>query len=99
MNSHSPANFNLACVVHRHALERPEATAVACQGRSLSYGALAERAARIALVLTGSPHEASGTYKPRVGILASRGVDACVALLGACWAGTTYIPIALKQPE
>lgn len=99
MNSHSPANFNLACVVHRHALERPDATAVACQGRSLSYGALAERAARIASVLTGSPHEASGTYKPRVGILASRGVDACVALLGACWAGGTYIPIALKQPE
>lgn len=36
---------------------------------------------------------------PCVGILASRGIDACVALLGACWAGATYVPISLKQPE
>ncbi|MBL0353655.1 MAG: hypothetical protein IPP03_13750 [Dechloromonas sp.] len=34
-----------------------------------------------------------------MGILASRGVDACVALLGSCWAGATYVPIGLKQPE
>ena len=26
-------------------------------------------------------------------------MDACVALLGACWAGATYVPIGLKQPE
>jgi len=36
---------------------------------------------------------------PRVGIFASRGIDACIAVLGACWAGATYVPIGLKQPE
>lgn len=94
------SNYNLACPVHRHALAQPEATAVACQGRALSYGALAEQAARLASMLTGSSHWPQGGARvPRVGVLASRGVDACVALLGACWAGATYIPIALKQPQ
>jgi amino acid adenylation domain-containing protein len=93
-------NYNLACPIWRHALERPEATAVVCRGRSLTYGELAERAARLASVLTGSAAwQQPRTPIPRVGILASRGVDACVALLGACWAGATYVPIALKQPQ
>lgn len=93
-------NYNLACLIRRHSLGRPEATAVVCQGRSLTYGELAERAARLASVLTGSPRwQCSSAQVPRIGILASRGVDACVGLLGACWAGAAYIPIALKQPE
>ena len=100
LKSNSLENYNLACLIRRHSIERPEATSVACQGRSLTYGELAERAARLASVLTGSPHwHCSSGQVPRVGILASRGIDACVGLLGACWAGATYIPIALKQPE
>ena len=94
------ANYNLACAVYRHSLLTPDAPAVVCQGRTLSYGELAERAARIAACLT---HSAGWSVRdgklPRVGILASRGVDACVAMLGACWAGATYVPIGLKLPE
>jgi D-alanine--poly(phosphoribitol) ligase subunit 1 len=93
-------NFNLACAIHRHFQATPEAPAVVCQGQSLTYRELAERSARLAARLVHSPDwERKAGHAPRVGILASRGIDACVALLGACWAGATYVPIGLKQPE
>lgn len=93
-------NFNLASAVHRHGLARPDSPAVASRGRTLSYGELAGLASRLAACLTSSRawKERDG-QPPRVGILASRSVDACVAMLGACWAGATYVPIGLKQPE
>ena len=93
-------NHNLACAIHRHSLSSPESTAVVSQGRSLSYRELAERAASLACCLTNNPAwpRQEGQI-PRVGLLASRGVDACVALIGACWSGATYVPISLKQPE
>ena len=93
-------NFNLACAIYQHSLASPDATAVVCQGRTLSYGELAERAARLAARLQQSPDwpRVKGRI-PRVGLLASRGVDACIALIGACWAGATYVPISMKQPE
>lgn len=95
-----PNNYNLACAIYRHHLDTPDAVAVACQGRSLNYGELAERASRLASSLVRHPDwQRPDGQPPRVGILASRGVDACVALLGACWAGATYVPIGLKQPE
>jgi non-ribosomal peptide synthetase component F len=43
-----PNNYNLACAIYRHHLDTPDAVAVACQGRSLNYGELAERASRLA---------------------------------------------------
>lgn len=93
-------NYNLASAINRHRLANPEAVAVVYQGRSLTYGELAERATRLAGCLTRSHGwRRQEGQAPRVGILASRGVDACVALLGACWAGATYVPIGLKQPE
>ena len=93
-------NYNLACAIHRHYQTTPEAPAVVCQGQSLTYRELAERSARLAACLVRSPDcERKAGRAPRVGILASRGIDACVALLGACWAGATYVPIGLKQPE
>ena len=95
-----PKNYNLAWAIYSHHLETPDAIAVACQGRSLNYGELAERASRVASILVRHPDwQRRDGQPPRVGILASRGVDACVALLGACWAGATYVPIGLKQPE
>jgi D-alanine--poly(phosphoribitol) ligase subunit 1 len=92
-------NFNLACRVHRHGGATPHALAVACDARSLTYGELAEQAMRVAACLQRSP-----TWKrpdgapPRVGILASRGIDACVAVAAAAWAGATYVPIGPKLP-
>ena len=93
-------NYNLACAVHRHSLATPEAIAVVYKDRSVSYRDLAERAASLAECLKSrSNWQRQGGTPPRVGILASRGIDACVALLGACWAGATYVPISLKLPE
>jgi non-ribosomal peptide synthetase component F len=74
-------NFNLAAAIHRHSLSTPDALAVACQGRSLSYAELAERSARIGACLAArTDRQPTGAQPPRVGILASRGVDACVAV-------------------
>ncbi|MBK4739000.1 amino acid adenylation domain-containing protein [Noviherbaspirillum pedocola] len=92
-------NANLARAVHRRALDTPEAIALVCQGQTLSYAELAERAARTAAgLIEGGAVQASGASQ-RVGILASRSVGACVAALGTAWAGATYVPFGLKQPE
>jgi D-alanine--poly(phosphoribitol) ligase subunit 1 len=90
-------NFNLACGVYRHAAASADAPAVVCHGVALSYGELAARAGRLAACL-GAQRSAHG-QPLRVGILASRSTAACVAALGACWAGATYVPFGLKQPE
>lgn len=96
---HEPG-YNLANSVYCHSLAEPTRLAIACEGLELSYGELADRARRIANTLAGSPGWRAGQdHLPRVGILASRSIDACVGLLGTSWAGGTYIPIGLKSPE
>jgi D-alanine--poly(phosphoribitol) ligase subunit 1 len=93
-------NFNLAYSLYRHSISSPDALAVVCQGTSLSYGELAEHAARLAYGLTRPSQPCHPQEQPlRVGILASRSIGACIALLGACWAGRTYVPVSPKQPE
>ncbi len=93
-------NYNPACAVYRHSLATPHALAVSSNEQSLTYADFADRAARIAASLTlGSTWQRQDGKPPRVGILASRGVDACVAMMGACWAGATYVPIGLKLPQ
>jgi len=100
---------NLAIAVYRHACAQPEAPAVAFQGKTLSYAALAERSARLASCLSTNFNPGAAGLQtagdvpppvraPRVGILASRSPQACIAVLGTCWAGATYVPIGLKQP-
>jgi len=94
------SDYNLAHAIYRHGMARPDTLAVAFEGRSLSYGQLAAQAVRVAHCLAG--HR---TWKwrqgkpPRVGILASRSLDACVAVAGASWAGATYVPLGPKLPE
>ena len=91
-------NFNLALGVHRCATENPDAPAVVYRDIVLSYGELAVRAGRLAACLHAAWGDGEGEA-PRVGILASRSAGACVAALGACWAGATYVPFGLKQPQ
>ncbi len=91
-------NFNLACGVYRRAADNADAPAVVYRDSVLSYGALAARASRLAACLAAEwGGEPRGSM--RVGILASRSAGACVAALGACWAGAAYVPFGLKQPE
>lgn len=96
----SMSHTNLAFTLYRHALQTPQALAVACEGRALTYGELAARAAALGSALRQHPAWRAPTgHAPRVGIFTSRSPEACIALLGACWAGATYIPINPKQPE
>jgi amino acid adenylation domain-containing protein len=93
-------NFNLAGAVYLHSLASPDALAVACDGAALTYAQLAARSMRLAQALQDSSdwnHE--GAASRRVGIFASRSLDACVAMIGTCWAGATYVPISLSSPE
>ncbi|MFZ1444901.1 MAG: amino acid adenylation domain-containing protein [Candidatus Dechloromonas phosphoritropha] len=93
-------NFNLARSIRCHSLATPDAPAVVSQGQSLSYAALAGTAAHLAHCLQSAGVRRSDDGQlPNVGILASRSADACTALIGAAWAGATYIPIGLKLPE
>lgn len=93
-------NFNLAGSIYHHSISAPDAPAVVCLGHTLTYGELAERAARVATCLIGR-YGNSNEYKGplRVGILASRSIGACIAVVGVCWAGGTYVPFGLQQPE
>lgn len=92
---------NLAAGVHRHAAARPEATALVVDGRRHSYAELAAAAAKVAAWL-GRDHrdlargDAEGPF--RVGILASRSFETYAGILGAAWAGATYVPLNPKQP-
>ena len=86
--------LNLACVVDQHARSQPDALAIDCNGHTLSYAELARRAMAVGQALAALRQE----DRPfRVGLLASRSAQACVALLGACWAGATYVPMNSKS--
>jgi len=96
VSTRSPLNDkNLAAAIYRHQLARPDAQAVSFNGQSLTYGVLAERSARLAGCLAQNLAPQAAV---RVGILASRNANACVAVLGTCWAGATYVPISIRQP-
>ena len=93
-------DFNLASAVWLHSRVTPHATAIAYKNQTLSYEQYACRARDLAKRLAQSPDWQERPVKPiKVGILASRGIDACVAMMGACWAGAAYVPIGLKLPQ
>jgi len=92
-------NFNLASAIYKRSLISPDALAAACGGALLSYAELATRSIRLAKSLEQTPDWNHGETSRRVGILASRSLDACIAMIGTCWAGATYVPISLNAPE
>lgn len=92
-------NYNLAGSVFRNCLTNPDAPALACGGTTLTYQDFAQYSVNLAgLLQTGWQRDRPTDQPPRVGVLASRSLDACVALIGACWAGATYVPISPKLP-
>ena len=92
-------HYNLANHVHRHATQRADQVALVGDGQSLSYRELGQRAGQLAAVLSQHiPKREPGAPIPRVAVIASRSVDACVAVLGCAWAGATYVPIGTKTP-
>lgn len=87
------AGWNIAGSFAKNAVAHPERIAVSAGGRQISYGDLAKTAAGLAGFL-GRP-----TKGGRVGILATRSVDAYAGILAAGWCGGTYVPLNLKWPE
>jgi D-alanine--poly(phosphoribitol) ligase subunit 1 len=93
-------NFNLAQAVWQHSLSAPQSIAIAYNGQTLSYEDFAAHAKALAQQLSRAHHGRTPVDQPlRVGILSSRGLHACVAIMGTCWAGATYVPLGLKLPE
>ncbi len=81
--------------VEAHAAQRPDQVAVVDQTRSLSYAALAERAALLAGALR---HHGVEPGSP-VGVHLHRGADLLVCLLGIMKAGAAYVPLDPSFPS
>ncbi|HET8797992.1 MAG TPA: amino acid adenylation domain-containing protein, partial [Thermoanaerobaculia bacterium] len=74
---------------------QPDATAVVCGERRLSYGELHERSDRLCRYLQEFGVGAEG----RVGIHLDRSIEMLIAMLGIVKAGAAYVPLAPGQPE
>lgn len=87
-------NINITDYFFQTATFQPEAAALFVDGRSYPYGFLSQQAAWIAGWIL---QNVSGP-SPRVGILASRSFTAYAGVLGAAWAGATYVPLNPNFP-
>jgi amino acid adenylation domain-containing protein len=72
----------------------PEATAVVCMGRRLSYAQLNERANRLARILV----ERNVGPEAVVALLAERGIDMLTAIIAVFKAGGAYLPLDPASP-
>src|SRR6185437_947200 len=72
----------------------PDAVAVACEGRRVSYGELAGRAARLARLLAGR----GAGPETVVGICLERGPEVITAVVAAWLAGAAYLPLDPAYP-
>ena len=92
--------LNLASSVYKYSRATPDAIAVVHGDSRLTYLQLAQFGTQIGRCLQRQgAHLRSHGAPPRIGIFGARSVDACIALLGACWAGATYVPFGTKLPE
>ena len=80
--------------IWRHALERPEHTAIRFLDQSLSYAELDTRSNQLARVLI----EQGVRRHDRVGILMEKCLETAVALYGIMKAGAAYVPLDPSAP-
>ncbi|WP_437952670.1 non-ribosomal peptide synthase/polyketide synthase [Sorangium sp. So ce296] len=73
---------------------QPERVAARCLGRSVSYGALNEQAARVGRVLSAAGVKAGDV----VAVFAERGLELLAMILGVFKAGAAYVPLDSKHP-
>ena len=88
-------NYNLALPFHENTAMNPESLALFVGGERFSYAELGNLARRISGWLRRNTGELSG----RVGILASRTLEAYAGVLGTLWSGKAYVPINPNTPE
>jgi len=89
------ANYNLALPFYENAVASPQALALFVADSRFSYGELASLARRI----SGWLDLETGVRSCRVGILASRTLEAYAGVLGTLWSGAAYVPIKPDTPE
>ena len=87
--------FNLATPLFEHSLKNGNRLALSVEGCDVSYEELAALAQRVAGWLTQGPSRSAGF----VVILGSGSLETYAGILGACWAGETYVPLNPKLPE
>jgi len=85
---------NLAKPIERRGRTDPSRPALHVEGRTLSYADLADLAGRIA----GWIREEVGVPAPRVAVWGRRSLPAHAGLLGAAWAGGSWVPLDPRLP-
>ncbi len=88
-------HYNLSHPFYESSLAHPENLALTVGDAQFTYARLREQVQPIAEWLRTRSHSKA----PRVGILASRTPETYLGILGASWAGGTYIPLSPKYPE
>jgi D-alanine--poly(phosphoribitol) ligase subunit 1 len=88
-------NYNLALPFHENSVMNPESLALFVGGQRFSYAELGSLARRISGWLSRN----TGDVSEKVGILASRTVEAYAGVLGTLWSGKAYVPINPHTPE
>ena len=82
-------------LIAEHAALTPDAVAVLCEGRQLSYAQLDTQANRLAHQLIGM----GVGPEVRVAVALRRSVDTVVALLAVLKAGGAYVPLDVAYPQ
>ncbi|MBD0674289.1 amino acid adenylation domain-containing protein, partial [Streptomyces sp. CBMA156] len=85
----------LHALVERQARRAPEAVAVRCGDRELTYGELDSRAGRLAAVLAERGLAPGG----RAAVALGRGTEVYVALLAVLKAGAAFVPLEPSAPD
>jgi len=91
-----PKDISLGELFEGKAAERPEAAAVICEEKCLSYGKLAKESRALACHLALSPDCLPG--EP-VGLMVDRGTAMVTGLLGILRSGRVYLPLDPDYPE
>ncbi len=79
----------------QQAAARPDAIAVVCGERRLTYGELDEKSDRLCRYV----QEFGGGPETRIGLYLERSPEMLIALLGTLKAGAAYVPLSPDQPE
>ena len=88
-------NFNLALPFYENSVTNPDALALYVGDTRYSYGELAT----LARCVSGWLGLKTGEVQGKVGILASRTIEAYAGVLGTLWSGAAYVPINPHTPE
>ena len=94
-----PVNYGEAstvvCLFDRHADHKPDSLAVTCEGSSLTYRVLNERAKRLAAYLYSLRLAPDSV----VGLCAERSVEMIVGLMAILKSGAAYLPLDPAYPR